>query len=106
MMKRMGRAVSIEGRKREMCRIEAEELEVEMEDSGGMYVPDSRNDLIFDIRRSEEADGERRMIGSGRRTGALGFIAREGLFAKFAAAGCADFRVLNGTASFRTCEKS
>jgi hypothetical protein len=28
--------VSIEGKRREMCRMDAEELDVEVEDSGGM----------------------------------------------------------------------
>ena len=36
MMKRMGRAVSMEGRRRSMCKIEAEELEPELEESAGM----------------------------------------------------------------------
>jgi len=36
MMKRMGRVVSIEGKRREMCRIDAEELDVDDEDSAGM----------------------------------------------------------------------
>ena len=35
--------------------------------SGGMYVPPSRKDLMFDMRKSDEAEGERRIIGSGRR---------------------------------------
>jgi hypothetical protein len=86
MMNLMGRVVSIDGRRREMCRIEAEELDVEVEESAGMYVPLSRNDLIFDIRSSEEAEGERRTIGSGLRTGAFGLWARVVLFAAFAAA--------------------
>lgn len=34
----------------------------------------SRKDLIFDIRNNEDADGERRMIGSRRR---VGFFWRE-----------------------------
>lgn len=34
--------------------------------SGGMYAPSPRNDLIFDIRSSEDADGESSMIGSAR----------------------------------------
>ena len=41
---------------------------------------------MFDMRKSEDADGERRMIGSGRRAGAFGLCARVGLFAAFAAA--------------------
>ena len=35
-MKRIGRVVSIEGKRREICKIEAEELEVDDEDSAGM----------------------------------------------------------------------
>jgi hypothetical protein len=35
-MKRIGRVVSIEGNRREMCKIEAEELDVELEDSAGI----------------------------------------------------------------------
>jgi hypothetical protein len=72
MMKRIGRAGSMPGKMRVICRIEAEELDVALEDSGGTYTPLSINDLMFDIRRRDEADGDRRMIGSGRRTGALG----------------------------------
>jgi len=71
-----------------MCRIEAEEVEVDMDESGGVYIPPSRNDLIFDMRRSEDAEGDSRMMGSGRRVEAFGFIASEGLFARFVAAGC------------------
>ena len=37
-------------------------------------MPDSRKDLIFDMRRREEALGDRRMIGSGRRTGFFGLL--------------------------------
>jgi len=88
MMKRMGRVGSIPGRVREMCRMEADELDVETEDSGGMYTPLSRKDLMFDMRRIADAEGERRMIGSGRRAGVLGFMAIEGLLAMFVAAGC------------------
>ncbi len=35
MMNRIGRVVSIDGSKRDMCRIDAEELEVEVDDSAG-----------------------------------------------------------------------
>lgn len=35
-MNRIGRVESIEGKRREMFRIDAEELDVEVEDSGGM----------------------------------------------------------------------
>jgi hypothetical protein len=34
--------------------------------SGGTKTPSWRKDLMFDMRIREEADGERRMIGSGR----------------------------------------
>jgi hypothetical protein len=61
---------------------------------------------MFDMRRSEDAEGERRMMGSGRRAGALGLWERGALLAAFAAAAWAALRVLNGAASFLTCEKS
>lgn len=105
-MKRIARTGSIEVRTRDMCKIEADEVEVDIEESGGVYIPPSRNDLIFDIRRSEDAEGDSRMIGSGRRVEAFGFIAREGPFARFVAAGCWDFLAVKGAAILRTCEKS
>ncbi len=83
-MNRIGLAVSIEGNNREIFKIEAEELDVALEDSAGTYTPPSRKDLIFDMRRSEDADGERSIIGSGRRAGALGLCERGAL--TFAAA--------------------
>lgn len=46
-------------------------------ESGGMYVPDSRKDLMLLMRSSEEAEGESRMMGSGRRPGFLSLDARE-----------------------------
>lgn len=42
-------------------------LEVAAGESEGMNRLPSRNDLILVMRRREEADGERRMMGSGRR---------------------------------------
>lgn len=84
-----------------MCRMEAEELDVELEESGGMYTPLSMKDLIFDIRRREDAEGESRMMGSGRRAGAFGLWGRVGLFARFAAAWAA-LRALKGAANLRT----
>ena len=45
--------------------------------SGGMYVPLSRNDLMFDMRKSEEAEGESKIIGSGRRLGFFGRLTIE-----------------------------
>jgi len=54
-----------------VCRIEAVELE-----SAGTKIPDSRNCLMFDIRRREEAEGESRIMGSRRRP-AVGFLRLE-----------------------------
>lgn len=85
MMKRIGRDASIVGKVREICNMDADELDVELEDSGGTYAPPSRKDLIFDNRSSDDAEGERRMMGSGRRAGAFGLWGR-GLFAREAAA--------------------
>jgi hypothetical protein len=61
---------SIEGRTRCVWRIVAVEPE-----SAGEKVPCSRNCFMFDMRRREEAEGERRMIGSRRR--ADGFLRLE-----------------------------
>lgn len=61
---------------------------------------------MFDMRRSEDAEGESRMMGSGRRAGALGLCDRGVMLAVFAAAVCAALRALNGAASFLTWEKS
>ena len=66
-MKRKGRVASILGSSREMCRIVAEVVV-----SGGVYWPFSRKDLMFDMRRREEAEGESKMMGSGRREAFLG----------------------------------
>ena len=59
---------------------------------------------MFDIRSSEEAEGERRMIGSGLLTGAFGLCARVVLFAGLAVA--AAFLEMNGAANFLTYVKS
>lgn len=61
---------------------------------------------MFDMRRRDEAEGDSRIIGSGRRAGALGLWASVGLLWMFAAAAWAALRALNGAASLRTCEKS
>lgn len=62
---------------------------------------------MFDMRRSEDAEGDSRMMGSGRRAGALGLCERGALLAAFeAAATWAALRALKGAASFRTWEKS
>lgn len=98
----MGRLASIEVINRWVCRSVEEELEDALTDSGGTYMPFSRKALMFDKRRREEADGESRMIGSGRLTGALGLCARVVLFVDAAAAACAALRALKGAASLRT----
>ena len=102
MINRIARAVSIEGRSRDTCKIEAEADDVKLAESLGTYVPLSRNDLMFDMRRRDDADGERRMIGSGRREAAFGLCARVGLLGSVAACAWAVFRALNGAASLRT----
>ena len=98
MMKRIGRVLSIEGKMRSICKIEAEELEPELDESAGMYTPPSRKDLMLDMRIREDAEGERRIIGSGLRAGALGLWAKVGLFARFCAAACCDFRAAKSLA--------
>lgn len=47
-------------------------------ESGGVYIPLSRNDLMLLMRSSEDADGERRMMGSGLRPGFARFWTRAG----------------------------
>ena len=46
-------------------------------ESGGMYMPDSRKDLILLIRSRDEAEGESKMMGSGRRPGFLSLDAKD-----------------------------
>ncbi len=70
-----------------MCKMLAELVEPARLESGGMYVPASRNDLMLPMRRREEAEGDRSMMGSGgRRPGFFGSETRAGLEAIFAAA--------------------
>lgn len=102
MMKRIARLESMVGMERMMCRSVAEEEDVKLEDSGGTYRPPSRKDLIFDMRSNEEAEGERRIMGSGLLVGTLGWVARVGFLAR----AWATFFALKGVASLRTCEKS
>ena len=59
------------GKDREMCRMLVRPEEPAKLLSGGIYVPESRKDFTLDMRSSEDAEGERRMIGSGRRPGFL-----------------------------------
>lgn len=98
----MGRLPSTVGIRRWVCKSVEEELDDALTDSGGTYIPFSRKALMLDRRRRDEADGERRMMGSGRLTGALGLWARVVLFDAAAAAACVALRALNGAASFRT----
>lgn len=90
--------------------------------SGGMNTPSWRKDLMFDMRMREEAEGERRMIGSGRREeegpGRPGFFVRGspadgagiGAFVPGLTPGgywlLERLRPRNDSATFRTCEKS
>ena len=66
-----------------MCRIEAVLEEPASAESGGTYTPDSRKDLMLLMRRREDAEGESRIIGSGRlprflgRETSEGFVLRE-----------------------------
>lgn len=72
-MKRRG-VLEIEGRLRDICRKFEVVVSVAL---GGMKVPSSRKDFMFDIRRREEAEGESRIIGcSVRREGFLRFETR------------------------------
>lgn len=79
-MKRRGRFWSIEGSKRVRCnRLGAPLLE-----STAEYTPLLRNDLTFDMRRSELAEGDSKMIGSRRRDeGFLRFETRAGELVAF-----------------------
>ena len=70
-MKRKGRCGSTDESCRETCRMLAPDVEPARLESGGMYVPVSRKDLMLVMRSREDAEGERSMIGSGRRPGFL-----------------------------------
>lgn len=72
-MNRRGRLGSMLGRRREIWRMPLAAV-----GAGGAYVPDSRKGLMLDMRRREEAEGERRMMGSGRRDGFFGCVGSEG----------------------------
>lgn len=77
-------------------------------ESGGMYVPDSRKDLILLMRSREEADGESRMMGSGRRPGFLSLEAREVVVVVVAGAAAEGFlrSLKNCSECLRMWEKS
>lgn len=103
-MKRMGRVASMDGIMRARCSMEELALEEEREASGGMYVPLSRKDLMLDMRRSEEAEGETRMIGSGRRPG-LG-LRGSAVVRAVRDSGAPGLRPMKDWAILRTWEKS
>lgn len=66
--------------------------------SAGTNWPPSRNDLMLDMRRREEAEGDRRMMGSGRLL--FGLSASDGLEEIFVVEdGLLDMK---GAASLRT----
>lgn len=71
--------------------------------SGGVKRPSSRKARMFVRRRREEAEGERRMIGSGRRPAGREGVGPEGTAL---VPGCWGLRWMKTVASFLTCEKS
>lgn len=76
-------------------------------ESGGMYVPESRKDLMLLMRSREEAEGESRMMGSGRRPGFLSLEARDVVVAVTGAAAVGFLRSLkNCSECLRIWEKS
>lgn len=79
-------------------------LAVEPLASGGMNLPSSRKDLALVMRRRDEADGERRMIGSGLLVGPFWLRERADVAPEDEIGW--DFFWMNGAASLRTCEKS
>jgi hypothetical protein len=66
--------------------------------STGVKRPSWRKERIFERRRMDEADGERRMMGSGRR---LDFCERDGSAAPLVAP-VDSFFCVHADASFRT----
>lgn len=71
MMNRMG-VGSMDGTARWMFKIEVPSLDVKEPESGGTYSFPERNDRIFVRRSRDDAEGDRRIIGSGRRFEVLG----------------------------------
>lgn len=78
---------------------------VEAAVSAGVNLPSWRKERMLFKRKRAEADGERRMMGSGRRPGALDDTDMLGFAVADGGIDC-DFLVRNGAASLRTCEKS
>jgi len=72
-MKRRG-CEEMDGSTRDICR----KLDVEVSRAlGGMKTPSSRKDLMLDMRRRDEAEGDSRMMGCSRpRVGFLRFEVR------------------------------
>jgi hypothetical protein len=103
----MGREGSISFIVRLMCSMLAPALELAATESAGTNSPPSRKDLMLDMRSRDDAEGDRRMMGSGRRgfwcEARAGF--EEMLFVEDGGAeeGFFDMR---GAASLRTWEKS
>lgn len=76
-------------------------------ESGGMYVPKSRKDLMLLMRSREEAEGESKMMGSGRRPGFLSLEARDVVLVVVGAAADGFLRSLkNCSECLRIWEKS
>jgi len=71
--KRSGRDGSIDGIKRDTCSREAP-VEGASSESAGTKMPSSRKRFTLLMRKSAEAEGERRIIGSGRREEEEGFF--------------------------------
>lgn len=90
-----------------MCKMLALAEEPARFESGGMYLPPSRKDLMLLMRSMEEAEGESRMIGSGRRPGFLSLDARDVVVVVKGAAGDGFLRSLkNCSECLRIWEKS
>lgn len=85
-----------------MCSIDALDVEPALALSAGMKWPPSRNDLMLDMRRREEAEGDRRMMGSGRLL--FWLSASDGFEEMFVVED--GFLDMKGAASLRTWEKS
>jgi hypothetical protein len=100
---------SIEGSTRlQKSRFEPEDDNASEAESEGMKTPLSRKDLMFVMRRSEDAEGESRMMGNGR----VEDEREVGIGALRGARGVGPFLLVprsrdrKGSASLRTCEKS
>ena len=85
---------------------------VEVVEVGGVKSPSTRKDLMLERRRSEEALGERRIMGSGRREEGVGLLGRRaGVMVVWGAAAAAGVEVgfwrrRKASEYLRTWEKS